>query len=245
MFTVVKTKKEAEELVLEWNRTKKTAKTNATASATSGSSEGENTEIITLPLIIKSDATGSIEGIIHEISKISHARVALKIASQGIGDITEADIKAVQGLPNTIVLGFNVSIDPKATAILERNPMNVKTFKVIYELVEYVRSHFTALIPKEKVTEILGSAKIMAIFSANKDKQIVGGKVQKDAITVGSDVRILRRDEEIGVGRITGLQQQKEKASEVREGYEFGAMIDAKVEIAAGDKIEAFRIVEK
>ncbi|MES2470718.1 MAG: translation initiation factor IF-2 [Patescibacteria group bacterium] len=205
---------------------------------------GQNEKIL-LPLIIKADATGSLEGIRHEFAKIQHDKVAFKIVSEAIGNISEADLKAAQGLPSTIILGFNIDIDPKAASMLERNPMNVKTYKIIYELTEYAKTELMKLVPKEKIVETLGSAKVQAIFSKNKDKQIVGGKVQKDSIMVGAEVKIIRRDAEIGLGRIRELQQQKEKAQEVREGYEFGAMLESKIEIAPGDKIEAFRIVER
>ena len=245
-FTTVNSKRDAEESASGFNMNGSMA--SKKSSGNSGNPQAashQQSEKIILPLVIKSDVIGSIEGIIHELAKITHDKVAFKIVTQAIGEITEADLKIAQGLPNTLILGFNVAIDPKAAAVLERTPLNVKTFDIIYELTEYAKGELMKLVPKEMVVEVLGTAKILAVFSKNKDRQIVGGKVQKDAIAVGADVRILRRDVEIGQGKIKELQQQKEKASEIREGYEFGSMIESKIEIAQGDKIEAFRIIEK
>ena len=101
------------------------------------------------------------------------------------------------------------------------------------------------MVPKEYMESSIGKAKILAIFSKTKDKQIVGGKVQEGEIAVGSDIKILRRDAEIGRGKIRELQQQKVKAPTVREGYDFGTLIESKIEIAVGDKIEVFKVVEK
>ena len=91
----------------------------------------------------------------------------------------------------------------------------------------------------------MGKAKILKIFSITKDKQVIGGKVENGNINVGSQVKILRRDAEIGTGKIRGLQKQKDKVGEVSEGSEFGAMIESKIELAPGDRIESVRIVEK
>jgi translation initiation factor IF-2 len=108
-----------------------------------------------------------------------------------------------------------------------------------------VKDAVTAKIPKQYVEEMTGRAKILAIFSKEKDKQVVGGKVETGSIFSGNDVRIMRREAEIGRGKIRGLQQAKKTTSEVREGFEFGMMLDAKVEVAPGDRIEAVQTVEK
>ena len=90
-----------------------------------------------------------------------------------------------------------------------------------------------------------GRAKIMALFGKEKDRQIVGGKVESGDLISGNDVRIIRRDAEIGRGKIRELQSNKVRVQEVAQGFEFGTMIEAKIEIAPGDRIEAVRTVEK
>jgi translation initiation factor IF-2 len=95
------------------------------------------------------------------------------------------------------------------------------------------------------VEEESGKAKILKTFSKTRDKQIVGGRVENGVLESGSSVKIMRRDSEVGRGRIRELQKQKQKTGSVSESEEFGAMIESKIEIAPGDRIEAFVIVQK
>ncbi len=205
----------------------------------------KNDGSISIPLIIKADAIGSLEGIEHELAKIDNPKVALKIINMSVGNINEGDLKVAQGDPEVIILAFNSKPDAKAKSILERSTIRLETFDVIYNLIEFVRNLVTSKVPKEYIDEVSGIAKILAVFSKAKDKQIVGGKVQQGSILVGSEVKILRRDAEIGRGRVKELQQQKQRTDEVHETFEFGTMIESKIEIAIGDKIQGFRTVEK
>lgn len=200
---------------------------------------------LAIPLIIKADATGSLEGIHHELAKIKNEKVVLKVVSEGIGNINESDVKTAQSNPNIIILAFNSKPDSKAKSILERSSVRLESFNVIYDLAEFVRNTVISNVPKEYIDEVSGVAKVLALFSKSKDKQIIGGKVQEGSLLIGSEVKILRRDAEIGRGKIKELQQQKAKTEEVREGYEFGTLIESKIEIAIGDKIQGFRVVEK
>ncbi|MFA6158255.1 MAG: translation initiation factor IF-2 [Candidatus Paceibacterota bacterium] len=198
-----------------------------------------------LPIIIKADVAGSVEAIEHEIRKIQSDRVAVKIVYASIGDITESDIKTAGGGTETLVVGFNVKADGQAKAMIERLGISYATFDIIYKLMEWLEEKIKATTPKVKSEEIIGKAKILKFFSATKDKQIVGGKVIENEIQLGAKVKIVRRETVIGEGVIRELQQAKSKTSTVKDGFEFGAMIDAKMELAAGDVIEAFTIVEK
>lgn len=236
-FVVVEDKKEAEQLAESYKPVieKIPEKNLLTDTETS----------ISLPFIIKADAIGSLEGIKHEIAKIQEPKVRIKIVSEGIGNINEGDVKTAQSDPQITILAFNAKPDAKAKSILERSTVKVESFEIIYKLVEFVKNIVTTNVPKEYIDEISGTAKILALFSKNKDKQILGGKVQQGSILLGSEVKILRRDAEIGRGKVKELQQQKAKAEEVREGYEFGALIESRIEIVVGDKIQGFKTVEK
>jgi translation initiation factor IF-2 len=249
-FVTVSSKKEAEKLVegytqAEKARARKTAREELIVTAPSAA-EGAP-EVVTVPLIIKADVIGSVEGIKHELVKITHDRVRLKIVSEGLGEINENDVKVAIGDPHVIILGFNAEPDKKAAAMIERasTPINVKNFKIIYELIQYVQDIFTSKIPKEYVEEMLGRAKILAVFSKEKDRQVIGGKVQEGTLASGAEVRIIRRENEIGRGKIRELQSQKKRVDEVAIGFECGMMVESKMEIAVGDKIEAVRTVEK
>jgi translation initiation factor IF-2 len=260
-FKIVKSKKEAEKMAEEFKAAKKardakaakdleTASTNATSKVIEKSADGKETKepsIVSFPLIIKADSIGSLQGIRHELDKITHDRVRLKIVFESLGEINENDIKTAIGDPNITIIGFNAEPDKKAAAMIERAaiPINVKNFSIIYELIQYIQDAFTAKVPKEYIEEVLGKAKILAVFSKEKDRQVIGGKVQEGMLVSGALVKIMRRDNEIGRGKIRELQTKKQRVDEVATGYECGMMVEAKVEIAVGDKIEAVRTIEK
>ena len=99
--------------------------------------------------------------------------------------------------------------------------------------------------PRTQVEESKGMVKVLKVFSTNKDKQVIGGRVESGIVSLNDEVKILRREIEIGRGRVRELQQQKSKVGSVEEGKEFGTMIESKIEIAAGDKLEPFQKVVK
>ncbi len=208
-------------------------------------SREDNSSIVSIPVIIKADVIGSLDGIKHELAKIKNDKVKIKIVSESIGDINENDIKSTQGDPNIIILAFNSKPDAKTQALIERSTVQIKSFDIIYNLIAFVKETVLSKVPKEYVDEISGLAKVLAIFSKNKDKQILGAKVQQGNVKVGSEVKILRRDAEIGRGKIKELQQSKARTDEVTEGFEFGCMVESKTEIALGDKIQCFITTEK
>ncbi len=199
----------------------------------------------TIPLVVKADTGSSLEAVLGEIRKQNKENICPEIISSGIGNVSENDVRLANGSRKAFIVGFNVSIDSPAKSLAERNEIEIKTFDIIYKMSEWLEALLLEKTPKVETLESLGLAKILKIFSKNKDKQILGGKVEKGSLTLGAQVKIIRRDAEIGEGRIRELQQQKNSATEVSEGREFGALIEAKVEIAAGDRIENFILVQK
>ncbi len=237
-FIVCNDKKEAEKAAADFALKNNTSKPTSTR-------RDENDTTVVIPVILKADVIGSLDGIKHELAKIKNDKVKLKIVSENIGDINENDIKVTQGDPNIIILAFNSKPDAKTQALIERSTVNLQSFDIIYNLITYIKDVVLSRVPKEYIDEASGTAKILAIFNKNKDKQILGGKVQQGVIKVGSEIKILRRDGEIGRGKIKELQQTKKRTDEVTEGFEFGCMIESKIEIALGDKIQGFVTVEK
>lgn len=234
-FTSVESKKDAERMAEEATAPRPTVKP----------AEQSTAERVIIPLIVKADVKGSLEGITHELEKVKNERVDIKVIYQGIGDVAESDVKLALSDPLTVVIGFNVTIDSKARALAERSAVEINLFTIIYKVAEHVQGIATARTPKLKVEEKTGLAKVIRVFSKDKDRQILGGKVQSGALETGSEVKILRRDAEIGMGRIRELQSQKVRVQEVREGFEFGTMVECKIEIMPGDKLEGFKVVEK
>ncbi len=237
-FVVCDSKKEAEK-ICEICRLKKTR------GETHEEIGGENKESITIPLIIKASTTDVIEAIIHEIQKIKNDRVALRIISKSVGFISENDIKLALTKEGSVILGFDTVLDPNAKALAERNNTTVQIFNIIYKLAEWLETFMLEHTPKMKSEEIRGRVKVLKFFSRTKDKQVTGCRVENGLLSVGDEVRIIRRDVEIGKGKIKALQQMKNEVKEVKEVNECGVMIESKFEVAPGDYLESFSIVYK
>ncbi len=197
-----------------------------------------------IPIVLKADTSGSIEAIEKEISKIEVANARFKIIQKGEGIIGEKDIKNAISDENAIVIGFNVKADNNALSLAERMNIEIMTFDIIYKMTEWLEVEMENRRPKITTTEVTGQAKILKVFSKTKERQVLGGKVVVGEIHSGQ-VRIMRREAEIGRGKIINLEKDKTKTSIVEEGREFGMMIESKIEIAQNDIIETFKVVVK
>jgi len=189
------------------------------------------------------DVSGSTEAIEKEIAKIKNETAEFKIVSRGIGPISESDIKGSDS--DVLVIGFNVKADRNALELAEQRNVIISFFDIIYKMTEWLEMKMEELRPKVETIEITGRAKIIRAFSRTKERQIVGGKVMEGQIHLNSTVKIMRREFEIGRGKIVNLEKNKTKVSAVEEGSEFGTMIESKIEIVAGDIIESFSITQK
>jgi len=212
-------------------------------SGTKQNAGDENKKII--PIVLKADVAGMLEAIEKEIAKIQNEGAVFKIIQKGVGPISENDMKAVAGKAGSIVIGFNVKTDKSAAEIAMKQDITISFFDIIYEMTEWLTEEMEKRRPKIETTETTGQAKILKTFSRTKERQILGGKVVKGNITLGGIVKILRRDFEIGNGKIVNLEKSKAKTSAVEEGAEFGMMLESKIEVAPGDIIESFSVVHK
>jgi translation initiation factor IF-2 len=204
----------------------------------------ENNKLI-IPIILKADISGSIEAIEKEINKIQNENAEFKIIQKGVGPIGESDIKTISGCDNVLVIGFNVKIDKSAIELANKRGIIISFFDIIYKMTEWLEIEMENRRPKIETTETTGSAKILKVFSRTKERQIIGGKVLKGRIILDKIVKIMRREFEIGRGKIVNLEKSKTKVREVEEGAEFGMMIESKIEIVEGDVIESFNITQK
>jgi len=235
-FMSFKTKKEAESHI-------QTIKNGSSDKNSQGSKNAECNKMI--PLVIKTDAMGTIEALEKEIEKLNSDDISFKIISRGVGAIGESDLKMANVNKETIIVGFNTKIDSGARDLNESLKINIQTFDVIYKLIDWLKETIEERRPRVETVEVTGTLKVLKTFGATKERQVVGGKVLTGRITDNGNVRIMRRDFEIGRGKIVGLQQSKIKSKEVLEGTEAGVLVESKIDIAPGDELEAFIIVVK
>ncbi|KKP98487.1 MAG: Translation initiation factor IF-2 [Candidatus Moranbacteria bacterium GW2011_GWD2_36_12] len=204
----------------------------------------EEDKIQKLNLILKSDVQGSLEAIEQIISTIKTDEVIINIIDSEVGNITESDIKTATP-SQALVLGFNVEITPVAKRLAEASDVKIKTFKIIYELVEEVKKMVIEMLPPEIVRTDLGMVNVLAIFKTGKRDMIVGGRVTDGKIIKGAQIEIRRDGEIIGKGKLEQLQQDKKVTAEVGKGNECGIVFEGDTKIKEGDTLLAFTEEEK
>lgn len=233
-FMVVGSKKEAEKLVAE-------AVSSAAVAAPAAFAPTEGDQV-TLPLIIKADVTGSIEAIRHELAKVSHERVTLRVLSETIGPVSEGDVKSALA-SGAVILAFSVPTDPLGRDYAQRTGVVVETFDIIYNLVERVQELVNERAPVVTVEEVRGEAKVLKAFSVSGNKHVLGAKWMSGTLSVGDLVKIDRRGISLGQGRLTNLQQARSDVKEIKMEGEFGLQVESKADIAGGDTLIAIAMV--
>jgi translation initiation factor IF-2 len=204
-----------------------------------------NKDTVIIPLILKTDVAGTLEAIEHEIGKLKHERVKIKIIQKGVGPISESDIKSALGSTTTLVVGFHTKADAPATDLAARIGVSIYHFDIIYKLTEWLQELMNERAPHVEMEENMGQVRVLRFFSKQKEQQVIGGRVEQGKIVNGARFKIMRRDAEIGEGRVTELQQQKIKSPEVQEGTECGMMVESKFTIAERDVLVPYSIVKK
>lgn len=231
-FKTYSSKKEAEEaMALIKEKTDKKVLAEKAVKTT----EKENK--VAVQMIIKTDMAGSLEPLEKELMKLQDEEISLTVLRGGAGNISEDDVRFASASKNSVILGFNVSMDATAKEMVERYSIPAFISDIIYNINDWLKGEITkrkAEIPRE---EIIGAAKILKTFSRQKNKQVIGGRVISGKLIEGKSFKIKRRDAEIGEGGIANLQQGKKEVKEVAEGLEFGAMTENKIEIAKDDEI--------
>lgn len=197
-----------------------------------------------LNVILKADVQGSIEAIQQILSTIKSDEVIINYIDAGVGSITESDVRIAE-TSGSYIIGFNVLATPVANRMAESSQVIIKTFEIIYELVEEIKNLMAGLLPPEIVRTDLGMLSVLAIFKRGKKEMIVGGRVTQGKVTKGASIEVKRDGEIIGVGKLINLQQNKENASEVKQGNECGITFEGDIKIEEKDTLIVFIEEEK
>ncbi len=233
VFKTYKDKKEAEKSC--------TTKSNAFRMPHFAVEEGQ----LLLPLILKADVVGSLEALDHEIQKIKIDDVVMKTVHAGVGAISESDIQLALIDEHSLILGFNIEIDNKARSVNDFDKVSLFTHNVIYKITEWLTEEAEKRRPRKEIREVIGSAKILAEFSAKKNEHTLGGRVEAGILKANDTIHIIHENVSIGIGKIISLQQGRSPAKSVEEGNEFGAIIESKHMIVKDDIIESIRTTTK
>ena len=199
----------------------------------------EDQSINRLNIIIKTDVQGSLEAIDQILGAIKSDEVGINYVKQGVGDITESDVKLGQN-SGAVVFGFNSQPTTVAKRLAEMNNVEIKTYKVIYELVEEIKRRLEGMLGEEIVRTDLGKLKVLAVFRTGKKDMIVGGKVMSGKMVNGESIEVLRGEKSAGRGKLANLQQNKVNVDEVKEGLECGITFEGETKIKEGDTLICF-----
>ena len=196
----------------------------------------------TLPIILKGDVFGSLEAIEGMIDNLPQDKVNLKILKSEVGDINESDIKLAK-MSKAQIIGFRVNIDLTTLQLLkndEKKKVRIKTFDIIYELIQELRNGMEKSLDSEVVRQDLGKIKALIIFFAEKNRQIIGGKIIEGNIKKGLKLEVLRNDQKVGAGRIINLQRDKKDMDLLKKGDECGILFEGNIKVEKGDILVAF-----
>ena len=194
----------------------------------------------TLPLVIKADQGGPAEALADALGQLSNAEVKVEVVHRGVGAITESDILLAKA-SGAIIIGFHVRPDNNARAAAEREGVDLKLYRVIYEAVDDVRAALSGMLRPEEREVTLGEAEVRQLFRVPRIGVVAGCSVRSGIITRQGRVRVVRDAVEIYDGTIASLRRFKDDVREVREGFECGIGIEHFNDIKVGDVIECYR----
>jgi translation initiation factor IF-2 len=196
-----------------------------------------------LALIIKADVQGSVEAAVDEISKIHHDEVSVQVIHSGVGGIVASDIM-LAAASSAIVVGFNVRPNAEAKQLADREGVDIRTYRVIYQLTEDIQRALIGMLSPERVEEVLGEVEVRQTFRASRVGTIAGCMVTQGAVQRGAQVRIVRDGTIVHDGRIGTLKRFQDDVREVAQGFECGITIDNFNDIKEGDVLEVYTVRE-
>ena len=199
--------------------------------------------VAALRIIIKADQGGPAEALADALAQLSTPEVKVEVVHRGVGAITDGDVLLAKA-SNAIIIGFHVRPDSNARASAEREKVEIRTYRIIYEAVEEVKAAMAGLLAPERKEVVLGEAEVRQIFKIAKVRTIAGSFVRSGVIPRTARVRVVRDGVEVYDGTLASLKRFKDDVREVREGFECGIGVENFNDLKVSDLIEAYRIEE-
>jgi len=241
LFYVVEDERMARQLVEERMSDKRAEaqKANTAVSLDDLFSQIKEGSIKDLNIIVKADVQGSAEAVKSSLEKISNEEVRVRVIHAAVGGITENDVMLATA-SKAIIVGFNVRPDPNAKASAEKDGVDMRLYRVIYDCIEEIEAAMKGMLAPKFHEVSLGSAEVRQIFRVSGVGTIAGCYVKDGRITRTAEVRLVRDGIVVYEGKIDSLRRFKDDASEVKQGYECGIGLDRYNDVKEGDIIEAF-----
>ncbi len=196
-----------------------------------------------LNIIVKADVQGSVEAIKQSLIKLSNEEVVVKVIHGGVGAVNESDV-SLASASNAIIIGFNVKPDPTAKNIAERENVDIRLYRVIYNAIEDVEAAMKGMLDPVFEEKVIGHAEIRQIFKASGVGTIAGSYVLDGKFQRGAKCRVSREGEQLFDGALASLKRFKDDVKEVAAGYECGLVFEKFNDIKEGDQVEAYIMEE-
>ena len=238
-----KTAKSFAETFVAENKNKKLEETKSKMSLDDLFSQIQEGNLKELNLIVKADVQGSVEAVKQSLMKLSNEEVVVKCIHGGVGAINESDV-SLAAASNAIIIGFNVRVDAAAKDTADREGVDVRLYKVIYQAIEDVEAAMKGMLDPVFEEKVIGHAEVRQIFKASAIGNIAGSYVLDGEFKRGCKVRITREGEQIFEGELGSLKRFKDDVKEVKAGFECGLVFDGFDKMQELDIVEAYIMVE-
>jgi translation initiation factor IF-2 len=196
-----------------------------------------------LNLVLKGDVVGSVEAAISELSKIQHAEVRVNVIHQGVGGITENDIMLASA-SNAMVVGFNVRPNAEARQLADREGVEIRTYRVIYQLTDDIEQALVGMLKPVRTEETIGEVEVRQLFRVSRLGTIAGSYVTNGTVKRNASVRVVRDGTVIYETKISQLKRFKDDVREVEEGFECGILLEGFNDVKEGDVLEIYETRE-
>ncbi|MGA8862255.1 MAG: translation initiation factor IF-2 [Gallionella sp.] len=200
-------------------------------------------EVRVLSLIVKADVQGSAEAIAQSLQKLSTNEVKVNLIHGGVGAITESDVNLALA-SKAIIIGFNTRADAAARKLAESSGVDIRYYSIIYAMVDEIKAALSGMLAPEKRESVMGTVEVRQVFTVSKVGTIAGCMVLDGVIKRGARVRVMRGGEVIHDGELDSLKRFKDDVKEVKANFECGLSVRNFNDLAVGDKLEAYEIIE-
>jgi len=243
IFYAVEDEKKAKEIAENRQEKLKNEKLSGTAKVSLEElySQIQQGEIKELRVVIKADVQGSLEALKESLGKIPSDEVKLRFIHAAVGDVNASDVVLAQA-SNAIIIAFQVGVDTKARQELDKNPVDVREYRIIYDAVEDLRKALEGLLAPKLKRHFVGRAEVRNVFKLSRSGIVAGCFIQKGKIRNKIQAEVLRNGDIVHTGHISTLKRFKDDVKEVTEGFECGITVSHFDTIAVGDIIEAYDI---